>query len=136
MLRLVARVRKFLAETQTRRRFDAQTFSGKIRRLSAQSETHHPVSCLATLYRIASVSLMFCKISNCAASWLFVDLAAARREGSDQSRIAFRKARRSRACSTIDAWTPYSMISLKTLERVVITGKPQASASSQALENV
>ena len=68
ILRLVARVREFLAETQTRRRFDAKTFSGQIRRLSAQSEAHYSVSRLATLHRIASVSLMFCEMSNCAAS--------------------------------------------------------------------
>src|SRR5438094_2482759 len=97
MLRLVARVPEFLAETQTRRRFDAKTFSGQIRRVSAQSKTHHSVSRLAAPSKIASVSLVFFEMPNCAASLMFVDLAAARREGSDQRRIASRKPRRSPA---------------------------------------
>lgn len=49
----------------------------------------------ATRVKISSVSSMFFEMSNCAAHWIFVVLAAARREGSDQRRIASRKARRS-----------------------------------------
>src|SRR5206468_5511077 len=85
--------------------------------------------------RTASVFSMFFEISNCAARWMFVGLAAARRDGSDQKRIASRKAGKSPGGSTIDPCTPFSIISLKPFERVVITGKPQASASRQALEN-
>src|SRR5436190_657876 len=57
MLRLVARVREFLAKTQTRRRFDAPIFSGQIRRLSAQSETHHSVSCLGDFTNVVATGL-------------------------------------------------------------------------------
>jgi len=66
---------------------------------------------------------------------MFVDLTAALRAASDQNHKASRKPTRSFAQSTIDPCTPSSIISLNPFARVVITGRPQASASRQALEN-
>ena len=65
---------------------------------------------------------------------MIVDLAAMRRDGSDQNRMASRKAMMSLGKPIMEPWTPSSMISLKPLARVVTTGNPQASASRQALE--
>jgi len=59
----------------------------------------------------------------------------ARHTASDHNWIASRKPTRSFAKSTIDPCTPSSIISLNPFARVVITGKPQASPSKQALEN-
>src|SRR5439155_32980 len=66
---------------------------------------------------------------------LVVGLTVARRTASDHNWMASRKPTRSFAKSTIDPCTPSSIISLNPFARVVITGKPQASASRQALEN-
>jgi len=74
-------------------------------------------------------------MSNCDARSVFVDLAEMRRDSSDQNRMASRKAETLLGRSTIDPWTPFSMISLKPLSRVVMTGSPDASASRHAFEN-
>ena len=88
----------------------------------------------ATRVKISSVCATFFEISNCDARFVLADRAASRREGSDQNRIASRKRTRFAGSSTIDPCTSSSMISLKPLERVVITGNPLANASRQALE--
>ncbi|PYL78400.1 MAG: hypothetical protein DMF26_00790 [Verrucomicrobia bacterium] len=88
----------------------------------------------ATRVRISSVCATFFEMSNCDARSILTDRTLSRRERSDQKRIASRKAIRLPASSTIDPWTPSSMISPNPLERVVITGNPLASASRHALE--
>jgi hypothetical protein len=66
---------------------------------------------------------------------MIIDLAEDRRALSDQNKIALRSPSMSLARSTMEPWTSFSMISLNPLERVVITGSPEASASKHALEN-